>query len=156
LINLLYTQLGLTPEVMNGTANEAAMINYFNRTIEPIISTIVQNMQRAFLGSMVKRNNERIAYFRDPFRLVPVAQIAEIADKFTRNEILTANEIRQYMGIPPATDPKADQLMNSNMPQPNPPELAPPDTTEVDTTAEDALANLDNELTSLLDEFGAT
>jgi len=156
LINLLYTQLGLTPEVMNGTADEAAMINYFNRTIEPIISTIVQNMQRAFLGSMVKRNNERIAYFRDPFRLVPVAQIAEIADKFTRNEILTANEIRQYMGIPPATDPKADQLMNSNMPQPNPPELAPPDTTEVDTTAEDALANLDNELTSLLDEFGAT
>jgi hypothetical protein len=156
LTNLLYNQLGLTEEVMNGTADEAAMINYFNRTIEPIIESIAENMQRAFLGALVKRNNERIAYFRDPFRLVPVAQIAEIADKFTRNEILTANEIRQYMGIPPASDPKADMLINSNMPQPNPPVEPVAETTEEDTVVDNALANLDNELTALLDEFGGT
>jgi hypothetical protein len=153
---LLYNQLGLTEEVMNGTADEAAMINYFNRTIEPIIESITENMQRAFLGALVKRNNERIAYFRDPFRLVPVAQIAEIADKFTRNEILTANEIRQYMGIPPATDPKADQLVNSNMPQPPVTEEVVPDTTQEDAAVDDALSSLDSELNSILSEFGGT
>jgi hypothetical protein len=117
LTNMLYNQLGLTEEVMNGTANEEAMLNYFNRTIEPIVDAIVQSMQRAFIvqGS---RGDERIQYFRDPFKLVPVNSIAEIADKFTRNEILSANEIRTFMGIKPSTDPKADQLINSNMPQP--------------------------------------
>jgi hypothetical protein len=117
LTGMLYNQLGLTEEVMNGTANEEAMLNYFNRTIEPILDAIVQSMQRAFIvqGS---RGDERIQYFRDPFKLVPVNDIAEIADKFTRNEILAANEIRTFMGIKPSTDPKADQLTNSNMPQP--------------------------------------
>jgi hypothetical protein len=115
---LLYNQLGLTEEVMNGTAQEEAMLNYFNRTIEPIIDAIVESMQRAFLGPQSIHNNEKIKYFRDPFKLVPVNDIAEIADKFTRNEILTANEIRAFMGIPPSSDPKADQLINSNMPQP--------------------------------------
>ena len=117
LTNLLYNQLGLTEEVMNGTASEAAMLSYFNRTVEPIIDAIVEAMQRAFLGLQGTQNLERIRYFRDPFKLVPVAEIAEIADKFTRNEILTANEIRQAMGIKPSDDPKADKLVNSNMPQ---------------------------------------
>jgi hypothetical protein len=117
LTNLLYNQLGLTEEVMNGTAKEEAILNYFNRTIEPIIDAIVEAMQRAFLGPQGTQNDERIKYFRDPFKLVPVSQIAEIADKFTRNEILSSNEIRSFLGIPPSSDPKADKLINSNMPQ---------------------------------------
>ncbi len=117
LINMLYGQLGITEEVMNGTADEKAMINYFNRTIEPIVDSTIEAMQRAFLGPMGTKSMERIHYFKDPFKLVPVTAIAEIADKFTRNEILTANEIRGFMGIHPADDPKADALVNSNMPQ---------------------------------------
>lgn len=117
LTNLLYNQLGLTAEVMNGTANEEAMLGYYNRTIEPIIDAIVEAMQRTFVGREGVHKLEKIRYFRDPFKLVPVAQIAEIADKFTRNEILTANEIRQFMGIKPHEDPNADVLRNSNMPQ---------------------------------------
>ena len=128
LIKLLYSQLGLTEEVMNGTADEGAMLNYFNRTIEPIIDAVVESMQRAFLGPQGTRRDERIKYFKDPFKLVPVADIAEIADKFTRNEILTANEIRQFMGIQPASDPKADELRNSNMPEPTPPTEQPVET----------------------------
>jgi hypothetical protein len=119
LTELLYSQLGITKEVMDGTADEKAMINYFNRTIEPIADAIVQSMQRAFIGPIGTANGNRIQYFRDPFKLVPVNEIADIADKFVRNEILTKNEIRGFMGIPPSTDPKADQLTNPNMPQPN-------------------------------------
>jgi Phage portal protein len=119
LTSMLYNQLGLTEEVMNGTADESAMLNYFARTIEPIVDAVIESMQRAFLGPQGTQKNERIRYFRDPFKLVPVGDIAEIADKFTRNEILTANEIRQFMGIKPSDDPKADQLVNSNMPQPD-------------------------------------
>jgi Phage portal protein len=118
LTGLLYEQLGLTAEVMNGTADEAAMINYFNRTIEPIVDAVIESMQKAFLGPQGTRNDERIKYYRQPFKLVPVAQLAEIADKFTRNEILTSNEMRALMGMPPSDDPKADKLQNSNMPQP--------------------------------------
>lgn len=125
LTGLLYSQLGLTSEVMDGTANEEAMLNYFNRSVEPLIDAITEAMQRAFLGVLGTQRDERIKYFRDPFKLVPVGQIAEIADKFTRNEILTANEIRSFMGIPPHSDPKADKLTNSNMPA-NPPALLPP------------------------------
>ena len=117
LTNMLYGELGITADVMNGTANETTMLNYFNRTIKPIVDSIVENMQRAFVNVGTDKK-ERIKYFRDPFKLVPVKDIAEIADKFTRNEILTSNELRGYMGIPPSTDPKADKLMNSNMPQP--------------------------------------
>lgn len=115
---LLYNQLGLTEEVMNGTAQEEAMLNYYNRTVEPVIDAITESMQRAFLGPVKTLDNQKIKYFRDPFKLVPVKDIAEIADKFTRNEILSSNEIRQFMGIPPSKDPKADELRNSNMPQP--------------------------------------
>jgi hypothetical protein len=117
LTGLLYNQLGLTEEVMNGTADESAMINYFNRTIQPIVDAIVQAMQRTFLGIRGYENQERIKYFQNPFRLIPAKDLAEVADKFTRNEILTSNEIRGFLGIAPHPDPKADKLMNSNMPQ---------------------------------------
>lgn len=116
LINMLYSQLGITDAVMNGTADEKTMLNYFNRTIEPIVDAIVEAMQRSFIGHIGTAKLEKVEYFNDPFKLVPVTQIAEIADKFTRNEILTGNEIRQFMGIQPSQDPKADQLRNSNMP----------------------------------------
>lgn len=122
LTEMLYSQLGLTKEVMLGTADEAAMLNYYNRTIEPILDTIVQAMQRSFLGILGTHKMERVRYFRDPFKLVPVAQLAEIGDKMTRNEILTSNELRGIMGVRPSKDPKADQLRNSNVPQPEPPE----------------------------------
>lgn len=117
LINLLYDQLGINEEIMNGTADEKAMLNYYNRTIEPIVASIVENMQRAFLADAGVHKVQRIKYFRDPFKLVPVNDLAEIADKFTRNEILTANEIRGFMGISPSKDKKADELRNSNMPE---------------------------------------
>ena len=119
LTNMLYGQLGITEAVMNGTADEATMLNYYNRTIEPILEAIKENMQRSFLGRPRVDANERIQYFRDPFRFVPVEKMADIADKFSRNEILSANEIRGYLGLVPSKDPKADQLVNSNMPQPN-------------------------------------
>lgn len=118
LLTMLYAQLGITEEVMNGTADEKAMINYFNRTIKPILDGVIESMQRTFLGRVGTERAERIVYFRDPFALVPLAQLAEIADKFTRNEILTSNEIRGGVGFPPSKDPKADKLVNSNMPQP--------------------------------------
>lgn len=117
LTNLLYNQLGITEAVMNGTADEAAMLNYYNRTVEPVVDAVREAMERSFLGIMGIQRGERIKYYRDPFKLVPIAQLAEIADKFSRNEILTSNELRGYMGIAPAADPKADQLVNSNMPQ---------------------------------------
>ena len=122
LTNMLYGQLGLTEEIMNGTADEAAMINYFNRSIEPLVTAIVEAERRSFLGRKRISNREEIKYFQNPFRLVPVKDLAEIADKFTRNEILTANEIRAIIGIKPSKDPKADELKNSNMPQQEPQE----------------------------------
>jgi hypothetical protein len=130
LTKLLYEQLGLTEDVMNGTADESAMRNYMNRTIEPIVDAIKEAMQRSFIGPVGARNGERILYFTDPFKLVPVTEIAEIADKFARNEILTANEIRGVIGFKPSAEPKADKLENSNMPQ-------PPDST--DTTSTDSV-----------------
>lgn len=114
----LYVQLGLTEEVMNGTADEKAMLNYFNRTIKPIVKAVSDEMRRKFLTKTARSQGQSVMYFRDPFALVPMEQIAEIADKFTRNEVLTSNEIRQGIGFRPSTDPKADQLINSNMPQP--------------------------------------
>lgn len=119
LTKMLYGQLGLTEEVINGTADEKTMLNYFNRTIEPFITSIVEAMQRTFLSRTGRSSSERIRYFQNPFKLVPVKDLAEIADKFARNEILTSNEIRGFMGLPPSKDPKADELRNSNMPQPD-------------------------------------
>lgn len=114
---LLYAQLGLTPEVMNGTADEATMKNYYNRTIEPIINALVEEMRRKFLTKTARAQKQTIMAFRDPFTMVPISDLAEIADKLSRNEIITPNEMRQFIGIKPSTDPKADQLINSNMPQ---------------------------------------
>lgn len=109
---MLYGQLGITEAVMNGTADESTMNNYFHRTIGPIADSIKEAMQRAFLTASSK---ERIHYFRDPFKFVPLKDLAEIVDKFTRNEVLTSNEIRGFVGIQPSNDPKADQLINSNL-----------------------------------------
>jgi len=117
LTNLLFGQLGLTPEIMNGTADEATMLNYTNRTLAPILTAIVQEMKRKFLTKTARSQLQSILYFRDPFKLTPISDLAEIADKFTRNEILSSNEIRQIIGFKPHSDPKADQLINSNMPQ---------------------------------------
>lgn len=111
----LYSQLGLTPEVFNGTADEKVMLNYTNRTIEPIVSAIVDEMIRKFLSKTARTQGQWILFFNDPFKLMPVNNIADIADKFTRNEIMTSNEIREKVGLPPSTDPKADQLINSNL-----------------------------------------
>lgn len=117
LMKTLYEQLGITNEILNGTADEATMLNYYTRTIEPIADVIVEAMQRSFLGTVGYLDNERIIFTRDPFKLVPISQLAEIGDKFTRNEILTSNEMRAIIARKPVSDPKADQLINSNMPQ---------------------------------------
>ena len=119
LTSMLYSQLNITQAVMDGTADEKTMLNYNNRTIEPIVAAITDEMKRKFLTKTARTQKQTIAYFRDPFKLVPVNDLAEIADKFTRNEIMTSNEIRQVVGMQPSSDPKADQLVNSNISQPN-------------------------------------
>lgn len=115
---MLYDQLGLTEEVMNGKADEQTMLNYHNRTIEPILNAMVEAMRRSFLTKTARSQRQSIVFFRDPFKLAPLATIAETADKFARNEILTSNEIRSLLGFKPSKESKADQLVNSNMPQP--------------------------------------
>lgn len=119
LTKMLYSQLGITESVMDGTANEETMINYHNRTIEPILSAIADEMTRSFLTRTARTQRQAIAFFRDPFKLVPVSQIAEIADKFTRNEIMSSNDIRQIIGWRPSDDPAADELRNKNLNQSN-------------------------------------
>lgn len=117
LTDMLYSQLGLTPEVMAGTADPTAILNYWNRTIEPILTSVVEAMRRSFLTKTARSQKQSVMFFKDPFKLIPIDQLAEIADKFTRNEILSSNEIRQVVGFKPHSDPKADKLVNSNMPQ---------------------------------------
>lgn len=119
LTSMVYSQIGMTQTILDGTADDKTMLNYYSRTIEPIISAIVDGMKRVFLSKTARTQRQTIMFFRDPFKLVPVNDIAEIADKFTRNEILTSNEIRQIIGIKPSSDPKADQLINSNISHPN-------------------------------------
>lgn len=118
LTEMLYSQLGITQTVMDGTADEKTMLNYNNRSIEPIVSAIVDELKRKFLTKTARSQGQSIMMFRDPFKLVPVDNIAEIADKFTRNEIMTSNEFRQVIGMKPSNDPKADQLVNANISQP--------------------------------------
>ena len=118
LTNLMYSQLGLTTTIMDGTADEKTMLNFYSRTIEPILSAIVDEMNRKFLTKTARSQKQTIMYFRDPFVLVPVNDISEIADKFTRNEILTSNEVRQIIGMRPSKDPAADELRNKNLSQP--------------------------------------
>ncbi len=115
LTSMLYSQLGISQSVLDGTANEETMLNYYDRTIEPMLSAFVDEFKRKFLTQTARSQLQTISYFRDPFKLVPVNQLAEIADKFTRNEIVTSNEIRQIIGMKPSDDPKADELRNSNL-----------------------------------------
>ena len=115
LTNLLYSQLGLTQAIMDGTADENAMNNYFNRTVEPVISAVVDEFHRKFLTKTARTQGQAIMFFRDPFKLMSVTSIADTADKFTRNELLSSNEFRQIIGRKPSTDPKADMLLNKNI-----------------------------------------
>ena len=116
LTNMLFSQLGLTPEIMNGTASEEVMMNYYNRTIEPILTAITEEMTRKFLTKTARTQGQAIIFIRDPFKLVPISNMADLGDKFIRNEILTANEVRGKMGFKPSNEPKADKLGNPNMP----------------------------------------
>ena len=141
LTDMLYGQLGLTEEIMNGTADEKTMINYWNRTVEPMLTSIVEGMRRTFLTKTARSQKQSILFFRDPFRLASIADIAEIADKFTRNEILSSNEIRSVVGFKPSKEKKADQLVNSNMPQ-------------ADTGVDPSKAPDEAQLDSDLAEFG--
>ena len=117
LTNMMYAQLGLTQEIMNGTADESAMTNYYSRTIEPIVSAIVDEFKRKFLTKTARSQRQSIVFFRDPFKLVPINTLAEVADKFTRNEIISSNEMRQFVGLKPSKDPAADELRNKNLNQ---------------------------------------
>lgn len=119
LTSMLFSQLGITQSILDGTADEKTMLNYNNRTVEPIVSAIVDEMKRKFLTKTAISQRQSIKYFMDPFKLVPINNIADIADKFTRNEILSSNEVRQIIGIKPSDDPKADKLINKNIAQPN-------------------------------------
>lgn len=136
LTSMLYSQLGITQSILDGTADEKTMLNYNNRTIEPIIAAIVDEMKRKFLTKTARSQCQSISYFKDPFKLVPVNEIAEIADKFTRNEIMTSNEIRQVIGMKPSDDPGADELRNKNLRAP-----AESKTEEVESTPEDEEAS---------------
>lgn len=173
LTNLLYGQLGITPDIMNGTANEAAMIYYHNRTIEPIVSAIVEAMKRTFLTKTARSQGQSIDIFRNPFKLVPMADLAVMVDKFTRNEVLTSNEIRQFMGMKPSSDPKADLLINSNIPQAKTgvaipgqtPATPPGQSTATPSTPDDsskipadtsAMDSVDAAVASAFSEFGIT
>ena len=119
LTSMLYSQLGITQSVMDGTADEKTMLNYYNRTVEPIVTAIAEEVKRKFLTKTARSQNQTIMYFRDPFKLVPINNIAEIADKFTRNEILTSNEVRQIIAMKPSDDPTANELRNKNISQSN-------------------------------------
>lgn len=119
LTSMLYSQLGITQSILDGSADDKTMLNYYNRTIEPIIAAIVDEMKRKFLTKTARSQRQSIQFFRDPFRLVPVNEISEIADKFTRNEIMTSNEIRQIIGMKPSDDPEADELRNKNLSKPS-------------------------------------
>lgn len=130
LTNMVYSQLGITQSILDGTADEKTMLNYYDRTIEPIVAAIMEEMKRKFLTKTARTQLQSISYFRNPFKLVPVEQLAEIADKFTRNEIMTSNEIRQVIGMKPSNDPKADELRNSNLNHPD--ETTQPSVKQVD------------------------
>lgn len=147
LTSMLYSQLGITQSILDGTADEKTMLNYNNRTIEPIISAIVDEMKRKFLTKTARSQHQSISFFRDPFKLVPVNDIAEIADKFTRNEIMTSNEIRQVVGMKPSEDPRADELRNKNLSAPSGSDQQSEEMpiTEVDSVGESA-SDLDDKI----------
>lgn len=145
----LYGELGLTEGVMNGTAGEAEMLLYFNRTIEPFLDAVVEAMHRAFLGLIGKKKKQKVLYFREPFKFVPLGQLAEIVDTMSRNEILSPNEIRSAMGYRPSQDPKSDALINSNMPPPPPPAPPGPSFEEMDGVMNEVFDGLSSDLDKL-------
>lgn len=145
LTNMFYSQLGVAQSVLDGTADEKTMLNYNNRTVEPIVSAIVNGMKRSWLSKTARSQGQTIMAFNEPFKLVPINNIAEIADKFTRNEILTSNEIRQLIGFKPSSDPKADQLVNSNISQPAETGMPSVDNTMVDDESMTDEAVIDQE-----------
>lgn len=164
LTKMLYGQLGITEEVMNGTATEVAMLNYWNRTIEPMLDAVVEAQRRTFLSKTARSQKKSVVYFRDPFKLVPLEKMAELSDVFARNEVMTSNEIRQAIGLRPSGDPKADQLVNSNMPQGTIPETtdgsAPVEDVEEDDGDEseaimtEAFDSLDSDLDGIFESLG--
>ena len=147
LTSMLYSQLGITQSILDGTADEKTMLNYNNRTIEPIISAIVDEMKRKFLTKTARSQHQSISFFRDPFNLVPVNDIAEIADKFTRNEIMTSNEIRQVVGMKPSEDPRADELRNKNLSAPSGSDQQSEEMTITEVnSAEESASDLDDKI----------
>lgn len=167
LTETLYSQLGLTQSVFDGTADEATMLNYYNRTIEPVLRAICEAMNRTFVTKTARSQGQKIDFARDPFKLVPISQLAEIADKFTRNEILSSNEVRSIIGFEPADDPKADKLVNSNMPaEKRGEETAAPvaeepiedvtarENAEQDAVIDDMFKNLESDIDKMLAEAG--
>lgn len=138
LTSMLYSQLGITQTILDGTADENTMLNYYNRTIEPIVAAIVDGMKRTFLTKTARTQRQSIMYFRDPFKLVPLSTLAGMADTFTRNEIMSKNEFRQILGMKPSDDPKADQLVNSNISQPQQMQI-PEDQSGMDPNLETAM-----------------
>lgn len=147
LTSMLYSQLGITQSILDGTADEKTMLNYNNRTIEPIISAIVDEMKRKFLTKTARSQRQSISFFRDPFKLVPVDEIAEIADKFTRNEIMTSNEIRQVVGMKPSDDPRADELRNKNLSEPSGSDQQSEETpVATDNSVEESASDLDDKI----------
>lgn len=156
LTDMLYSQLGITAEVLNGTADERVMLNYTNKTLEPILSAIVDEMKRKFLTKTARTQGQTIMFFREPFKLVPVDNLADIADRFTRNEILSSNEVRGLIGFKPSSDPKADELKNKNINSPDEadaamaggPQLSPEDQefmSEIEAMSDEEIANLSDE-----------
>ena len=153
LTSMLYSQLGITTSVLDGTADPKVMLNYFNRTVEPILAAIADEMKRKFLSKTARTQGQSVVFIRDPFKLLPLDNLAEIADKFTRNEIASANEIRQVIGMQPSTDPKADRLQNSNMPQPPDSNIvSSTDPNQVPTTPTNNGLDLEAERTKILND----
>lgn len=155
LTDMLYNQLGITKTVMDGTADEKTMLNYQNRTIKPMLDATKEAMQRSFLGAVKTKKRERIYYYLDPFKLVPMAQLAEIADTLARNEVLSSNEIRGIIGFKPSNDPKADQLINSNMPQADRAQASTAVLSDMDSAMNDTFDDLSSELDAILEQLGS-
>ena len=151
LTSMLYSQLGITTAILDGTADEKTMLNYYNRTIEPIVAAIVDSMKRTFLTKTARAQHQSIMYFRDPFKLVPINSLAETADKLTRNEIMTKNEFRQVLGMKPSNDPKADQLVNSNISHPESGINIPVDRSVDNTMSDTGTGPMESEQTSIMD-----
>lgn len=149
LTSTLYSQLGFHQSILDGTADEKTMLNYNNRTLEPIVSAIVDELKRKFLTKTARTQRKTISFFREPFKLVPVNDLAEIADKFTRNEIMTSNEFRQIIGMKPSDDPKADQLVNSNIAQPTDPTMPVEQPIEDEVPVEEPINILDTPVSDL-------